>query len=306
MKIIVLMSTYNGEKYINQQLDSVLEQDVTGQGQLQILVRDDGSTDATRQILDRYQAEGKLQWYGGENLGPEKSFWHLMGSAPQGDFYAFCDQDDYWFKDKLSRAVALLEKEEKDKPLLYCGTFTATDRDLHPIHIRPSALNKYTDYAHSLIYSTAPGCTFVFNHCARLAAMAYDMQKNPVMIHDWLLHRIVTINGGKMLYDAQSHIYYRQHGNNTIGAQDGGVKGLAARIRRFLTGSSRRVRSDCAKALLEIYGETVTPQVRSALDLVANYTVSPKKRRALLRDKRFQTGTANDLFFRCLVMLRAL
>ena len=306
MKIIVLMSAYNGEKYINEQLDSVLAQDIAKYHQLQILVRDDGSTDATRQILERYQAEGKLQWYGAENLGPERSFWHLMQNAPQADFYALCDQDDYWLEGKLSRAVALLEKEDAGKPLLYCSTFTATDGDLNPIDIQPSALNQYTDYAHSLVYSTAPGCTFVYNHAARQAAMAYDMQKHPAIIHDWLLHRIVTINGGKMICDAQSHIYYRQHGHNTIGAQDGGIKGFSARVKRFLSGSSRRVRSSCAKALLEVYGDAVTPQVRSALDLVANYAEDPQKRNALLRDERFRTYTANDLFFRCLVMLRVL
>ena len=301
MKIIVLMSAYNGEAYIRQQIDSVLNQDIDAQ--LQLLVRDDGSTDSTRAILDAYQNAGKLTWYAGENLGPARSFWQLLQNAPEADYYAFCDQDDVWLPEKLSRAVAQLQDE---KAMLYCSAFIAVDAQLNPIGYHHSPLNRYTDYAHSLIYSTAAGCTFVFTHAAREAAVAYDMDVHPPIIHDWLLHKIVTITGGKMIFDPVGSIYYRQHGNNTIGAQKSGLQGLAVRVKRFLSGGSRGVRSECAKALLEVYGDRVENEVRDALDLVANYAENPQKRKKLLEDPRFRTGTVNDLFFRCLVRLKAL
>ncbi len=301
MKIIVLMSAYNGEAYIRQQIDSVLNQDIDAQ--LQLLVRDDGSTDSTQAILENYQNSGKLRWYAGENLGPARSFWQLLQKAPEADYYAFCDQDDVWLPEKLSRAVAQLQDE---KAMLYCSAFIAVDAQLNPIGYHHSPLNRYTDYAHSLIYSTAAGCTFVFTHAAREAAVAYDMDVHPPIIHDWLLHKIVTITGGKMIFDPVGSIYYRQHGNNTIGAQKSGLQGLAVRVKRFLSGGSRGVRSECAKALLEVYGDRVENEVRDALDLVANYAENPQKRKKLLEDPRFRTGTVNDLFFRCLVRLKAL
>ena len=301
MKIIVLMSAYNGEAYIRQQIDSVLNQDIDAQ--LQLLVRDDGSVDATREILKEYQSAGKLRWYEGENLGPARSFWHLLRSAPEADYYAFCDQDDVWLPEKLSRAVTQLR--EKDAAL-YCSAFIATDGELNPIEYHHSPLNQYTDYAHSLIYSTAAGCTFVFTRDARKTALEYDMDVYPPLIHDWLLHKIVTITGGKMIFDPVGSIYYRQHGNNTIGAQKSGLQGLAARVKRFLSGGSRGVRSECAKALLEVYGSRVEVDVKDALDLVGNYGENPQKRKKLLKDPRFCTGTVNDLFFRCLVRLKAL
>ena len=301
LKILVLMSAYNGEAYIRQQIDSVLAQDIDAQ--LQLLIRDDGSTDATQAIVQEYQAAGKLSWYAGENLGPERSFWHLIQTAPEADFYALCDQDDVWLPDKLSRAVKQLGKAQAD---LYCSAFIATDADLNPIEHYHSPLNQYTDYAHSLIYSTAAGCTFVFTHKARTAAMAYDMERHPAIIHDWLLHKIVTITGGKMIFDPVGSIYYRQHGHNTIGAQKNGLQGLAVRVKRFLCGGSRGVRSGCAKALLDVYGDRVESEVREALDLVANYAEDPRKRKKFLRDPRFRTGTVNDLLLRCLVYLKAL
>lgn len=301
MKIIVLMSSYNGEAYIRQQIDSVLAQDVDAQ--LSLLVRDDGSTDNTQAILEEYRAARRLSWYAGENLGPERSFWHLLQNAPEADFYAFCDQDDVWLPQKLSRAVDQLKQTQAQ---LYCSAFIAVDAELNPIEYHHFPLNQYTDYAHSLIYSTAAGCTFVFTHQARSAAMAYDMDTHPAIIHDWLLHKIITVTGGKMIFDPTGSIYYRQHDHNAIGAQKSGLPGLAVRVKRFLSGSSRGVRSECAKALLDVYGDRVDKEVRDALDLVANYAASGKKRRILLKDPRFRTGTVNDLFFRILVRLKAL
>lgn len=304
MKIIVLMSTYNGARYLREQIDSILAQDICPGARLELLVRDDGSSDATTEILNEYQAENKLTWYSGPNLRPEKSFWHLLQNAPEADFYAFCDQDDYWHPDKLSQAVKMLTAAgDPSLPLLYCSAFTATDENRNPIAVEKNPLNRYTDYAHALIYSTAPGCTFVFNHAARTGAMDYDMEQNQVVIHDWLIHKIVTILGGRMVYDPNPHIDYRQHGNNAIGVHATGLGDFTARVKRFLSGSGRQTRSRCAKALLAVYGDRVSEEIRLALDLVANYTSDRRKKAMFLKDKRFRTGTVNDLFLKCLILM---
>ena len=78
MKIVVLLSSYNGEKFIKEQIDSILNQDITKEMELQLLVRDDGSKDGTHEILNEYQEKGMLTWYTGENLRPAKSFWELI------------------------------------------------------------------------------------------------------------------------------------------------------------------------------------------------------------------------------------
>lgn len=94
MKAAVLMSTYNGARFIREQLDSILDQ--TGEFELDLWVRDDGSTDGTKDILNDYESRGLLRWYTGENLGPAQSFLDLVRRTLGYDWYAFADQDDFW------------------------------------------------------------------------------------------------------------------------------------------------------------------------------------------------------------------
>ena len=109
MKVCVLISTYNGERFLEEQIASIIAQKGV---EVDILVRDDGSSDMTCSLLERWQKEGKLKWYKGENLGFARSFMNLLKTASGYDYYAFCDQDDIWLEDKLQRAVTALEKIE--------------------------------------------------------------------------------------------------------------------------------------------------------------------------------------------------
>ena len=103
--VLVLMSTYNGEAYLTEQVESILKQaDVN----VKLLVRDDGSTDNTLRILNKYATEEKLDYITGKNINWMHSFWTLVNMAHGADYYAFADQDDIWFPDKLARAVSVL------------------------------------------------------------------------------------------------------------------------------------------------------------------------------------------------------
>ena len=112
------MSTYNGETYLREQLDSILAQDIQEapiNAYLKILVRDDGSSDGTVGILEDYKRKypGVVDYYTGENMRTARSFWHLLRNAPDSDYYAFSDQDDFWLSGKLSRAVKILNGMRK-------------------------------------------------------------------------------------------------------------------------------------------------------------------------------------------------
>ena len=103
--VVVLMSTYNGEKYIKEQIDSIFAQ--TYQGRITILIRDDGSSDATKETVQAL-AKSDLRdvvFIEGENCGPQKSFLNLIQSAPEASWYFFADQDDVWDDDKIEIAV---------------------------------------------------------------------------------------------------------------------------------------------------------------------------------------------------------
>mgnify|MGYP003336641282 CR=1 FL=1 len=144
-----------------------------------ILIRDDGSRDDTVNILEEYASNYSfIEYYCGENKGPAKSFFELINKVDGYDYYALCDQDDVWFKDKLSTAVNMLEKEDKNIPLLYAGRFTLTDEKLNTLKSDVSKLYSFSDFAHSLIYHTAPGCTFVFNDEAKKLITKYLVNYN--------------------------------------------------------------------------------------------------------------------------------
>ena len=300
MKLAVLMSTYNGEKYIREQLDSLLAQSLRPD---LIYIRDDGSKDDTAAILEEYASENPfIKYYAGKNKGPAKSFWELICTCEKADYYALCDQDDVWFKDKLETAVKMLKQEDNSIPLLYCSKYTLTDGDLKPINSNVSELYNYSDFSHALIYHTAPGCTFVFNEEARKKIVKYDVEKEYCLIHDAIIHKVVTMFG-KMILDNTSHMYYRQHGNNEIGMNANGFKVFLGRVNRFLNGKIRNYRSKTAKSLLNVYGNEVSPDKKKLLNIVANYKNDPDLKKELLEYEGFKSHTVNDVFFKILVLV---
>lgn len=299
MLVKILLSSYNGEKYLKEQIDSLIAQKCSAK--IEILVRDDGSKDSTDQILDRYQQNGDLIWYKGENLGCGRSFWDLILNSGDADYYAFCDQDDYWQKDKIEKAVLLLEKENKEKPLLYTGNYIAVDKELKPIKgININTKIKNTTFGDSLIRSLSPGCTFVFNKKACEILRQYSGE---IDIHDWMAYKIIA-GFGKVIYDANPYMLYRQHGHNVIGISKEGFKNFCVRVKRFFKGSSKGIRSKVAKLLIDNYGDLFSKENKTILHHLADYKNSCKDKINLLKDKNFDLGNRmENLQFAILVLL---
>ena len=299
MKTIVLMSTYNGEKYLREQLDSLLNQDLRS---TKILIRDDGSRDDTVNLLEDYASQYNfIDYYCGKNIGPAKSFFELINNAEGYDYYALCDQDDVWFEDKLSTAINMLEKEDKGIPLLYAGRFILTDEKLNKLKSNVSELYSFNDFAHSLIYHTAPGCTFVFNEAARKQIIKYDVNKEYCVIHDAIIHKVVTMFG-KMILDFEPHMYYRQHKNNVYGLTAKKTTEFFHRINNFINGTVKNYRSNTAKSLLNVYGDECSKENRHLLEIVANYSKDSKLKKKLLDNVCFKSNTINDKFYKLLVL----
>lgn len=299
MKTIVLMSTYNGEKYLREQLDSLLNQDLRP---TKILIRDDGSRDDTVNLLEDYASQYNfIDYYCGKNIGPAKSFFDLINKTEGYDYYALCDQDDVWFEDKLSTAVNMLEKEDKNIPLLYAGRFILTDEKLNRLKSDISELYSFNDFAHSLIYHTAPGCTFVFNEAARKQIAKYDVNKEYCVIHDAIIHKVVAMFG-KMILDFEPHMYYRQHKNNVYGLTAQKTVEFFHRINNFINGTVKNYRSNTARSLLNVYGEECSKENRYLLEIVANYSKDAKLKKELLSNECFKSNTINDKFYKLLVL----
>ncbi|MGX7030431.1 glycosyltransferase family 2 protein [Vagococcus zengguangii] len=210
-KVLVMMSTYNGEKYIQEQINSILQQNKVD---ITLLIRDDGSKDETISIINEFQKEYvNVLFLQGENLGPANSFIKLLNDASDDfDYYAFSDQDDVWKSDKISRAISLLEK---DIPSLYCSSVTIANDKLEPLYT-----TKITEFSATelMLRNNVQGCTMVMNGSMKKKINEY-IPKYLEMHDSWIL-RVATFINAKIVFDEYSGIYYRQHENNVIGKKN--------------------------------------------------------------------------------------
>ena len=282
-KVTVLLSTYNGELYLRQQLDSLLNQkDII----LDILVRDDGSTDNTIKILEEYKNKNKLDWYTGENLKPAKSFMDLIFKAKESDYYAFCDQDDFWLDDKLIIAVKELEKYPTNEPCLYYGSQRLVDSNLNPLKKIKRSNQRMLNFSSAIINSNAAGCTMVFNY----SLLKYVRKKKPeyIFMHDAWLHKLCIILGGHLVYDDDVHLLYRQHQNNVIGA---GVSKKGRIIKHYKSFKERPcIRSNIIISLYDCYSDYMNEEDRKMCELVYNYKKNLICRFKLLFDRKIKTN----------------
>jgi rhamnosyltransferase len=280
-KVLILMSTYNGEKYLKEQIDSLLRQEAVD---LDILVRDDGSSDLTLNILNEYSDKGLLTWYVGENIRPAKSFMDLIHRASNADYYAFCDQDDVWNDDKLFIAIKKLEElADNNKPKLYCSNYQLVDESLN---ILPDNNHVSTiTFKSALVSSCATGCTIVFNRKLLLKLQSYTPQ-NLVMHDDWA-HKVCLALDGRVVYDDRKTLKYRQHGNNV----DGGVHTITSRIQRIFQRISSKecIRSKQIQDLIKGYSSEMNKENLSLACTIANYKKSKGTRWKILFSRSIKT-----------------
>ena len=233
-KISILLSTYNGEKYLKEQLNSLFSQTYKN---FEIIVRDDGSSDKTLDVLKCYDV--KLLFSDG-NIGIKKSFETLLLYAYENsdaDYFMFCDQDDIWNDDKIEKTLEEMKKLEKlygnNIPLLVHTDLEVVDENLKTIsnsmwksqHINPksNSLNKL------LIQNTITGCTTMINRATVLKSLPISL--NAIM-HDWWIGLFVA-SFGKIGFLEETTIKYRQHGKNDTGTKDYNYKFIIDKLRKF-------------------------------------------------------------------------
>ncbi|MCL2337850.1 MAG: glycosyltransferase family 2 protein [Firmicutes bacterium] len=250
MKLLILLSTWNGARYLPEQLTSILSQEYNCQ--LSVLIRDDGSQDDTRQIIEQMN-DGRVEVLWGENLGAKGSYLALLAEAyrRKPDLIAFADQDDLWLPGKLLRAADALSTV--NGPALYCSALNLVDEALRPIGTY--SFSDLPSYEGSFFNNCATGCTCVFNR-ALLDLLAVLPEADAIVMHDWWLY-IVAAAFGQVFYDQAPMILYRQHASNQIGMQIG-VGALFSRIRRLLRPPAKSSRLTQAREFDRIYYNRLT------------------------------------------------
>lgn len=256
----VLLSTYNGAAYLKPQMDSLLSQDA----RVKILVRDDGSSDGTVAILREYEAtHPEIEVVCGPNVGFAQSFLHLLAlSSPTADYIAFCDQDDVWQPGKVSRAAHILGQYSKETPALYCSRLTVVDESLSVLG-ESRILKRELSFRNALVECPTPGPTIVINHAAR--KLLLERIPRHIYSHDWWAYLVVSAFG-KITFDLEPSILYRQHASNVVGTKVGFIRGLGVKIRRFWRIGKRQVVMKQAEEFLRLYGPALSAEQHRTLE----------------------------------------
>jgi len=287
--VTILLSTYNGETFLRQQLDSFKTQSLAD---WRLLWRDDGSTDNTVAIMREFAAEigpGRcVESPGsGPHYGAAPSFLRLLAEAADEPIVAFADQDDVWLPDKLLRAVTQI-REAAGAPALYCARQFLVDENLrgHRLSARHS---NAPGFPACLTQNIANGNTLVMNQAA--ARLVVGMPSPEGTVHDWWSYIVVSACGGQIMFDPQPQVLYRLHKGNLIGRARPMIGRAIAAMRRgsgiFMTMMRRHASTLAANP------EILAPSAVEDLDLIqSGLTGSLARRFGALRCPRFKRRTA--------------
>ena len=219
------MSTYNGEKFVAEQIESIQKQTYTDWN---LIIRDDGSKDGTCEIIENFiNNDSRIKLIRAENVGVIKSFHELVINNNDADFYFFADQDDYWLPEKLTIMLEEAKKHDNTIPVMYYTDFKVTDKNLNVTSesmIRSQSDHANTSLVQELTENTVTGAASMINY--ELAKLWQTT--NDIIMHDWYLAIVAAALGELVYIDQPTHLY-RQHDSNVLGART-----LAKRIRKWI------------------------------------------------------------------------
>ena len=287
--VVILLSTYNGERYLQEQLESILNQSYQN---WQLLWRDDGSSDRSREIMEAFAdrvGHVRCAELGPRDLrlGSAKSFFALLRAAEGYPLVAFADQDDVWLSDKLQRAAECLIEEGHGVPALYCARQSIVGEHLERRGLSP--LPRFgPGFPSALLQNIVTGCTAMLNQEAvRLVNSVPPPDKT---VHDWWSYIVVTAAGGHVIFDPTPVILYRQHGHNAIGAVSSVVPRALRAFRRGATPFLRQLEEHVVA--LEESGKVLAPSARTTVQKIRHALSSGRMARiTLMREPGFRRQT---------------
>jgi glycosyltransferase involved in cell wall biosynthesis len=295
-RLRVLLSTHNGARFLIEQVESVLGQrDV----QVELCIRDDGSTDTTLMLLGELcSADSRVTYTTGKCLGPAQSYLKMLSETPDDiEYVALCDQDDVWIDGKLARAAAWLAPLQG--PAMYCSAVEVVDQNLRPVGIHRTCRRRPA-LANALVQNIATGSTIVVNRPA--LRLFRRVPAGPVM-HDWWIYAVIAA-AGTVRYDPSTWVLYRQHGTSSIGLAASQGQQWMRRLRRQLATGKERVCTRQAGELLEILGPEIAPAALSTLTRFVRAQTSVVGRvRYALTGSAFRQSRIDSVIFRALCVL---
>jgi glycosyltransferase involved in cell wall biosynthesis len=287
-KVVVLLSTYNGGKYLLEQLESIVKQENVG---VELIVRDDGSTDNSLEIVKRYTDLIST----GENIGYLNSYIKLIQDAPQAKYYALADQDDIWFPEKLSTAIKFIKKYETEKPILYsCDRVELKNGKIYKR--KKKKFYKNIGFSGFLNGYQLQACSMVFNYKLKKLIECYT----PIGLtcaQDTWLQQVCKVNNGIVIYDKVPHFIYRIHEKNTLGLPKYRV---IKKMRELLSKNKKPFSDIICKNLLEGYSLNMSDEIRKTCSEIARYK---ERKIKILFNRKYYKG---DIMQNILLLMQIL
>lgn len=303
-KVIVLLASYNGEKYLRDQLDSLINQTYKN---IDVYIRDDNSTDKTMDIINEYCGKSinginfiKVDSCG-RNLGYPDCFWEILKNVPRAKYYCFCDQDDYWLPEKIESSVKCLEKVDSTIPAMTYCAFDYYNQNMEYLRSGENILNNYS-FERGIYYTYATGFTQMINR-ALVDSLDFDYIIGKNLAHDIWCQWIAT-SIGKIVPNKTVLAKFRRHES----AVTSGNKSKLASVKRWWTteicGDEMKKWHQSLCYFKKAYINDFNDETASVLSLFANENKSfSNKIKKLFYPKKLKITLGGEIALRILFLL---
>lgn len=299
-KVQVLLSTYNGERFIDDQIKSILEQAYPN---VDIFVRDDGSSDQTVAKLKEWvNQSNRVTVIEGGNMGVISSFMELINqSSDDYDYYCFCDQDDVWMPDKVKNAVKMLS--EYQVPAMLCTSTQMVDINLNNLAVWPKAPERSPSFYNALVENIAVGTTITYNKAAMQLLRATHVDSKKLLMHDWWGYLVISAFG-EVIFDPTPSIWYRQHGANVVGGNQSVFQKWTKKWASFRKHSGKKLLRVQAHEFSKHYRDVLSADKKEQLDLFLEPRDSfLKKILFISRSKLYRQSWIDQRLFQFLILI---
>ncbi|MCP3460933.1 glycosyltransferase family 2 protein [Bradyrhizobium sp. CCGUVB23] len=260
--VAILLAVRNGARFLSEQLQSYAEQTHPNWS---VHVSDDGSSDGTHDIIQDFAGgvPQEVTLRCGPRTGAAANFLSLLCDGKiEADYFAFSDQDDIWYAEKLGRAINMLRTVPRDQPALYCSRTELIDEAGRHLGYS-TAFKRPPSFRNALVQNVGGGNTMVFNRLA--GDLLRHVPDEIVVAHDWMTYLTVSAAGGMIFYDQTPSVRYRQHRDNLVGSNLG-FQAAVHRAKKILAGQWRGWNSLNVTALMHHLSHRMTEENMSVLE----------------------------------------
>lgn len=297
-KVAVIMSTYNGEKFVREQLDSIINQTYRN---VEIVVRDDGSSDNTVSIIKEYQQKyNNITLHEGKNLGFVKSFFELLKLA-DADYYSYADQDDIWMENKIELAVSSLNELDDSKPNMVFGNSDYYDENMKLIG--KGERNKKYSFLKALFSCCGQGMTMTVNKKTR--DMIIESNPKTCFFHDWWTY-LLCVGLGNVAYNNVVTVKYRRMKQNATSEGQGYIRLLMWRIKNLLLNDGMQDIKQQMLNFKDYYYHQLSKENRKIIDLFSSdYSLENSFKKAFY-PRRIRNRLIDDIMIRIVFLMGVL